>query len=78
MKVWVLRDHYEEVTIYDGDIDVTQIPYVATELGYLGEDSEERDEFIGDVFEAMVRGRGEASIEERFSVSLVEARMTAS
>lgn len=71
MKVWVLTDHYEETSTFAEDTDVLEIPYVKDELSYLdGGYEEERDEFIADIDRIRTRGRGTASIEERFSIEL--------
>jgi hypothetical protein len=66
---------YGEVDVYAEDTDVLEIPYVKEELGYLSDGYEdEKDEFLRDVERAKTRGTGEATIEERLSLELVEVR----
>lgn len=78
MKVWLLHmESYGEVDVFSEGTDVLEIPFVKQELSYLDGDEDyeaERDDFIASVENAKRRGRGEASIEERFRVELREVK----
>lgn len=76
MKVWVLEDFVGGgISVYSEDTVITDIPFVATELGYLeGGYDDEREDFMDDLRRAVDRGRGSATIEERLSVALVEVQ----
>lgn len=71
MRVWVLRDHYDEISVYSEDTNVLEINYVKDELNSLrGGYEDERNEFIDDY----ANGRGRLEVEERFVIELVEVR----
>lgn len=79
MKVWLLHmESYGDVDVYSELYAVEEIPFVKQELEYLnaveGEYEEERVRFFDDLRAARRRGRGEAGIEERFSLELVEVK----
>jgi hypothetical protein len=76
MRIWLLHmESYGDVAPYAEDTNILEIPFVKTELGYLdGAYEDERDQFIKSVERARERGSGEAGIEERFWVELVEVR----
>lgn len=78
MNVWLVHlESYGEVQVWSEDTDITETPSVKTELGYLeGGYEDERAGFIDDVKRAVAHGSGEASIEERLWVELVEVRST--
>ena len=76
MKVWILEDFsHGETDVYPEDTDVLSIPFVTTELSYLvGGYDDELAEFKADLARAKERGRGSATIEERFTIELKELR----
>lgn len=79
MKVWLLHmESYGDVSVHAEHADVTAIPFVKGELNYLNEGGDdfmdEYYEFISDVKRVKARGRGEAGIEERFRLELVEVK----
>ena len=74
MKVWILNhESYGDVSVWDADTNVFQIPLVRRELEALeGRYDDEIESFRNDVTRAVIRGYGDASIEERFSIELDE------
>lgn len=76
MKVWKVTDHTSgEAAVYAEDTNILDIPVVSIELSYLsGGYEDERDEFISDIANARIQGRGSAYIEERLNVELVDIR----
>lgn len=74
MKVWLVEHlSYGEVSVYDENVNVWDIPIVKQELDALVDGyKEEHADFVVDVAMARQHGRGEASIEERLNVSLVD------
>lgn len=73
MKVWVIKDHYEEIHLLAGDKDPLKDDYIKDELSYLADGYEdELNDFIQDVKSITSKGYGSAAIEERFEISLQE------
>lgn len=76
MRLWLIVHHdYGDITAWSEDTNIIEIDMVAQELKYLeGAYEEERDNFLDDIISARERGCGQACIEERLSVELVEIR----
>lgn len=74
MKVWVFYHHsYGETTIFSEDSDMLKAPQVVSELDMFKEEyPDEVEVFVDDYNRAKKRGKGYATIEERFSLELVE------
>lgn len=75
-KVWVFyHQSYGETTIFSEDSDMLKAHQVTSELEMFKEDyPDEVEVFIDDYNRAKRRGRGYATIEERFSLELVEVQ----
>jgi hypothetical protein len=74
MKVWMLNAD-GEYSVYSGDTNMLDIPYVRNELSYLtGSYEAERIEFMTDYAAANRKGHGAAHIEERFCIELMEVK----
>lgn len=72
MRVWIVEDlDHGGVDVYAENTDITQVPWVERELGYL-QNSPYEDEY-NDFMAALDAGR-EACIEERVRATLENVR----
>ena len=74
MKVWILHHlDYGDISVWSEDTNPLNIPLVKDELEYVDEArGEEGEDFRNSIANAIRRGHGSATIEERFEIELTE------
>lgn len=74
MKVWLFKHQsYGEVAVFSEDTNMLEVERVKRELDYYRTGYPDEIEFFVDCYNrAVKRGYGEAEIEERFTITLVE------